>query len=63
VGCPATVFHVPPSLDFRLDKDGKYELLADFHYFLVERGVTPGSPSYLPGLLEEIVEHYENVDK
>ena len=50
-------------LGFRVDEDGKYEFLADFRYFLVERGVTPDSPRYLPGFLEELVEHYETAEE
>ena len=50
-------------LGFRVSKDGKYEFLADFRYFLVERGIKSDSPGFLPGLLDGIVEHYENVEK
>ena len=50
-------------LGFRVSPDGKYEFLADFRYFLVERGIRPDSPRFLPGLLDDIIENYENVEK
>lgn len=49
-------------LGFRVSADGKYEFLADFRYFLVERGAKADSPRYLSGLLDDIIEHYDNVE-
>lgn len=49
-------------LAFKVDDNGKYSFLADFRYFLTERGALDDSPGYIPALIEDLTEQYDDVE-
>jgi hypothetical protein len=49
---------------FEVDNGGRYRFLADFRFFIAERGPEPGATNYVSSrdFVDEFVEHYDHME-